>query len=36
MIKFVLYTMMQIDLNLYTMTIYHKIIKLEKMLEAEK
>ena len=36
MIKFVLYTMIQIDLNLYAMTIYHKIIKLEKMLEAEK
>lgn len=30
LIKFVLYKMVQIDLNLYTITIHHTIIKLEK------
>ena len=36
MVSFVLYRMIQVDLNLDTMAIYHTIIKLDKILEAEK
>ena len=36
MVSFVLYRMIQVDLNLDTMAIYHIIIKLDKILEAEK
>lgn len=36
MVNFVLYRMIQIDLNLDTMAIYHIIIKLDEILEAEK